>query len=100
MVMNRLEAARNLPENSGAKKQFAIDTAKLILENAGVKDPGMSVVTPAETPVAKTPEAPVEIKRFSQEAKEALEKQGFVIYGLTGQSIKTLRDAGRNFWST
>ncbi len=46
-----------------------------------------------------TPETPVEIKRFSQEQKEALEKQGFVIYGLTGQSIKTLRDSGHKFWS-
>lgn len=46
--MDRLEAARNLPENSGAKQQFAIDTAKLILEDAGVKDPGMSVATPVE----------------------------------------------------
>lgn len=48
----------------------------------------------------QTPERQLEIKRFSQEAKEALEKRGFVIYGLTGQSIKTLRDAGRQFWST
>lgn len=98
--MNRLEAARNLPENSGAKKQFAIDTAKLILKNSGVKDPGMPVAAPVEKPVVKTPEAQVEIKRFSQEAREALENQGFVIYGLTGQSIKTLRDSGHKFWST
>jgi hypothetical protein len=41
--------------------------------------------------------APVEIKRFSKEQREALEKQGFVIYELTGQSIKTFRDAGRKF---
>lgn len=47
-----------------------------------------------------TPEKQLEIKRFSAEQKEALEKQGFVIYGLTGQSIKTLRDSGRKFWST
>ena len=45
-------------------------------------------------------EAPVEIKRFSAEQREALEKQGFVIYGLSGQSIKTLRDSGHKFWST
>lgn len=52
------------------------------------------------TATIKTPEAPVEIKRFSQEQREALEKQGFVIYGLTGESIKTSRDKGRKFWST
>ena len=46
------------------------------------------------------PEAPVEIKRFSQEAREALEKSFFVIYGLTGQSIKTLRGNGCQFRST
>lgn len=45
-------------------------------------------------------EVPVEIKRFSQETREALEKQGFVIYGLTEQSIKTLRNSGRKFRST
>ena len=63
-------------------------------------EPFPSVVAPVETkPVAKTPEATVEIKRFSAEQREALEKQGFVIYGLTGQSLRTLRDSGRKFWS-
>ena len=42
-------------------------------------------------------EQPVEIKRFSQEAREALEKQGYIIYGLTGASIKSQREAGRPF---
>ena len=42
----------------------------------------------------------VEIKRFTDEQREALIKEGYIIYGLTGQSIKTLRDAGRRFWST
>jgi len=45
-------------------------------------------------------EAPVEIKRFSPEQREALEKEGYLVYGLTGQSIKALRDSGRKFWST
>ena len=65
-----------------------------------VAAPASNAAVAVEKPVAQTPEAPIEIKRFSQEQKEALEKQGFVIYGLTGQSIKTLRDAGRKFWST
>ncbi len=98
--MNRLEAAGNLSENKNPVKQFAIKQAKQILQDDGVKDPGMPVVTSVEKQTPKTPEAPVEIKRFSAEQREALEKQGFVIYGLTGQSIKTLRDAGRKFWST
>ena len=41
-----------------------------------------------------------ETKTFTQEQREALEKQGYVIYTLTGQSIKSLREAGRRFWST
>jgi len=48
----------------------------------------------------QTPEKQLEIKRFSAEQKEALEKQGFAIYGLTGQSMKSLRDNGHKFWST
>lgn len=42
----------------------------------------------------------VAVQRFSQEARETLEKQEYVIYELTGQSIKSLREAGRPFWST
>lgn len=45
-----------------------------------------------------TPESQLEIKRFSAKQKEALKNLGFVIYGLTGQSIETLRDNGRRFW--
>jgi len=45
-------------------------------------------------------EASVEVKRFSPEARQTLEKEGYLIYQLTGQSIKSLRKAGRKFWST
>jgi len=41
-----------------------------------------------------------EIKRFSPEQKDALEKEGYVIYKLTGKSIKDLREAGNHFEST
>ncbi len=41
----------------------------------------------------------VSVIRFSDEAKATLEKQKFVIYELTGQSIKSLRDSGRKFWT-
>lgn len=40
------------------------------------------------------------IRRFSDEARERLAKERYIIYSLTGQSIKTLKDAGRPFWST
>ena len=46
-----------------------------------------------------TPETQREIKRFSTEARRALEEQGYVIYGLKGQSIRDLNlRAGRKFW--
>ncbi len=53
-----------------------------------------------EKPTSQTPETPVKIKRFSNEQREALDRQGFVIYGLTGQSIQTLKVSGRRFFST
>lgn len=47
-----------------------------------------------------SPEISVEIKKFSIEQREALEKEGYLIYELTGISIKNLRSSGRKFWST
>lgn len=48
----------------------------------------------------KPPERQVEIKRFSKEGREALEKRGFAIYVLEGnQSIETRRNEGRKFHS-
>lgn len=41
-----------------------------------------------------------ETKRFSPEVRKALEKEGHLIYTLTGQSIKSLREVGRKFSST
>lgn len=43
-------------------------------------------------------EAFVEIKSFSPEAQEALEKKGYVIYPLTGQLFKSLRES--EFWAS
>lgn len=40
-----------------------------------------------------------EIQRFSDEQKEALKKEGYVVYELTGQSITSLREQGKPFWS-
>jgi hypothetical protein len=40
----------------------------------------------------RSEEQSVEIKRFTPEAQEVLEKQGYVIYGLNGESIKSLLD--------
>lgn len=64
-----------------------------------IATPASNAIVAVEQPTLISPEAPVEIKRFTQEQREALEKEGFVIYGLTGQSIKTLRESGRKFWS-
>ncbi len=46
-----------------------------------------------------TPEKQLEIKRFSNEQKEALKKEGYLNYALTGQSVKSLRDSGHKFCS-
>lgn len=52
-------------------------------------------------PSVTIPEKPLEeIKSFSPEQRKALEKQGFVIYALTGQSIETLRNSGRKIRPT
>lgn len=50
----------------------------------------------------KLPEetAPVEVRRFSDEAREALIGKGYAIYALSGQSIRALRESDRKFWST
>lgn len=55
-----------------------------------------------DTPFPQTPKetTPIEVRRFSDETRAALEKQGYVIDTLTGQSIASLRQAGRKFWST
>lgn len=37
------------------------------------------------------------IKEFSAEAKETLEKEGYLIYSLTGKSIKDLKNEGMEF---
>ncbi|HUS60337.1 MAG TPA: hypothetical protein VMX76_03090 [Nevskiaceae bacterium] len=45
-------------------------------------------------------EARGEIKKFSFEQRAILEKRGYRIYFLTGQSIKSLQESGRKFCST
>jgi len=48
-----------------------------------------------------TPEAPkLELVRFTSETKKALEREGYVVHELTGQSIASLKDQGRGFRST
>ncbi len=40
------------------------------------------------------------IQEFTPEARKSLEDKGYIIYPLMGQSIETLRDGGKRFWST
>ncbi len=51
--MERLGAARRLPENQDPTKQFAIEHAEKMLVDAGVKDPGTLVATSVEKPTPK-----------------------------------------------
>ncbi len=46
------------------------------------------------------PEKLVKIQSFPIETQRALEKEGFLIYPLTGQSMKSLREAGEKFLTT
>lgn len=97
MIMKEgFDAASRHPENQDRTKQSVIRQAREMLMVAGVIDPGLK----AGGGFLQTPETPIEIKSFSKETKEALGKEGYVIHSLTGQSIKSLRDAGRKFWST
>ena len=56
---------------------------------------------PSENELRRTgdivPEVPVEIKRFSQEQRELLERENYLIYGLKKRSVKALKDEGRDF---
>src|SRR5689334_1407023 len=44
-------------------------------------------------------EAQREVNRFTSDAREKLERRGYLIYSLTGQSLKTLRHAEKPFWT-
>lgn len=41
-----------------------------------------------------------EFATFSPEQRRGLERSGYVLHQLTGQSIATLRDAGNSFWNS
>lgn len=43
---------------------------------------------------------PTEVRRFSEEARKALEGQGYIVYELFGKSIAQLRSEGNPFSST
>lgn len=45
-------------------------------------------------------EQPVGIRKFSDQTKDVLKQEGYLVYPLTGQSIRSLREAGKPFWST
>lgn len=66
MVMNRLEAAADLPENQDPTKQFAITQARRFLVDADVKDPGMPIVPPV------VPEDSVKSKPLTKQETPAI----------------------------
>jgi hypothetical protein len=102
MVMEGLDAARLHLDNQDPKRQLAIIRARRMLIRAGVTEPGPSVSEVVENAISLRPterELP-DIQRFSQEQKEQLGKYGFKIYELTGQSILTLKEQDKPFYST
>lgn len=80
----------------GSEEAIKALEAQLAVFNA-LKNSGVVKELPRET---KTQEVPVELQRFSDEAREALQKEGYVIHELTGKSIAALREAGNKFWSS
>lgn len=101
MVMNRLEAARNLTGNQNPVKQFAIDQARRILQAAGVEDPGMPVVTSVSE---KQTAAPIEAKPilqeyrpFTNEEERTLIEDGAYFIDLDGETIEGQQTAKRLF---
>ena len=52
----------------------------------------------ANPPIPESAELP-SISRFTPEAKEGLERKGFLVYTLMGKSIASLREAGLKFWN-
>jgi hypothetical protein len=59
-----------------------------------------SYLNPVPNPDNREGQLPAEILRFTQEAREALERKGYVIYGLKGESIQSLKEAGRPICQT
>ena len=95
MVMEHLGAAGNHPENQDPLRQFAIAQAQRLLIEAGVTDPGRL----QDSALHQTQEVRAEIIHFSDESRAALMGLGYLIYPLTGKSIKSLRDEGNRFWT-
>lgn len=76
----------------GSKQELQASALKAVLD--AVKADGFQdvpILAPKET-------APVEVKRFEDEAREALTKEGYVIYTLTGKSIRDQKQEGRKLW--
>lgn len=51
----------------------------------------------SNTEEAKTPRWPT--RRFSEETRKSLESYGYLVYELSGASIKQLRETGKPFWT-
>ncbi len=83
----------------GSKQELQATALKAVLD--AVKADGFRDI-PVEEARKSTPtkETQAEISRFSEEARKALEAEGYHIYELTGQSLASLRDQGKPFQST
>lgn len=101
MVFEALKRTGQDPRNEGEVQQFAIKNALRTLSDGGVVDPGAEVIIAAlSRHLESTEQIAIEPLRFSQEARESLAAADYRIYTLTGQSIRTLKEAGRQFWSS
>lgn len=91
MAMQWLEG--ELRRTGKPQDKLNADLIAAMLKHRGKDIPMPQVAVETET-------TPIELRRFSQKAKEALRREGYAVYGLTGQSIASVRDSRRKFWST
>lgn len=69
------------------------------VSNNYLKVPRGQAVETVNADSTSTPEAKIEIKRFTQEEREVLAKEGLrAVYTLSGETIQMQKDAGRRFW--
>lgn len=101
MVTNRLEAAKELPENQDPIKQFAIRQAGELLVAADVKDPGMPVAVLAKEQAVgafvETKPLTQEFRPFTDKEMKALVEDGAVFFDLDGDTIEQEQKEGRPF---
>lgn len=89
MTMEYLERELRLTGNNRDNK--LADFVSRMLKARGTDIPLPKI---PQSSISKEP-ASLEVKLFSDKSREALTREGYVFYSLTGQSIKSLQESGK-----